>query len=200
MGPLSHLAREGSNDDIGECLSRFDSYARAEALAVLMMFASPRRSLQIFLEWGNVCDAPWPYRAMIADKLRPSVAEVNLVELLEPVARDFYASLPDPVPVWRGCEQARERGLYWTTERAVAEGFARGRRCVNKHPTLVSGKFPSGTSSVFLCTGRNMKWFLIIDDCGSSGSRRLSPSRTNHAATATTLRTEVACHCPPRGD
>jgi hypothetical protein len=49
-GPLSHLAREGSNDDIGECLSRFDSYARAEALAVLVMFASPRRALQIFLE------------------------------------------------------------------------------------------------------------------------------------------------------
>jgi hypothetical protein len=81
-------------------------------------------------------------RTMAVSRHDPSVAEVNLVELLEPVARDFYVSLPDPVPVWRGCEQARERGLYWTAERAVAEGFARGRRCVNKHPTLVSAEIP----------------------------------------------------------
>jgi hypothetical protein len=45
-------------------------------------------------------------------------------------------------PVYRGCERGRERGLHWTTDRAVAEKFAGGRRCINPHPTLVQALIP----------------------------------------------------------
>jgi hypothetical protein len=96
-GSLGRLACEGSNDEISERLCQYNSYERAEALALLMVCLSglsPRRCAQIFLEWGNVCDAPWPYRAMIASVLRRSVAEVSLAELLEPAARVFYESFP----------------------------------------------------------------------------------------------------------
>jgi hypothetical protein len=46
------------------------------------------------------------------------------------------------VPIWRGSERGHERGLSWTTDRAVAEKFARGMRCVNKYPRLVSAEIP----------------------------------------------------------
>jgi hypothetical protein len=67
---------------------------------------------------------------------------VSLIELLDEAEHTFYVGLPHLVPVWRGCERGRERGLSWTTDRAVAEGFALGRRCVNKYPTLVRAEIP----------------------------------------------------------
>jgi hypothetical protein len=97
--------------------------------------------LRIFLEWGNMCDAPWACRSAIADALR-GIPRACLAELLESDAHGFYDSLPELVPVWRGCERGRERGLHWTADRAIAEGFARGKRCLNKAPTLARAEIP----------------------------------------------------------
>jgi hypothetical protein len=44
-------------------------------------------------------------------------------------------------------ENARERGLSWTTDRVVAEKFARGQRCINSHPTLARG--PDSKQHIF---------------------------------------------------
>jgi hypothetical protein len=139
---LARLAREGSLEEVLSYLLKFDSYARTEPMMYMMMFAPPRHCLQIFLEMGNDCDAPWPYRSEIAKALRCSIAQVALIELLEPGARDFYMALPDPVQIWRGCERGRERGLHWTLRRALAEAFAHGKRCRNANPTLVSAEIP----------------------------------------------------------
>ena len=65
----------------------------------------------------------------------------TVADLLPPAARTFYEALPDPVPVWRGCDRG-ERGVHWTTWRAVAEGFATGKRCLNAHPILASAEIP----------------------------------------------------------
>jgi hypothetical protein len=111
-------------------------------MTFLMQLAPARRCLQIFLEVGNTCDAPWPYRSFIAEALRYALAEVPLVGLLSPAARSFYEALPDLVPIWRGCEGGRERGLHWTIRRALAEDFARGKRCRNRNPTIVSAEVP----------------------------------------------------------
>jgi hypothetical protein len=32
--------------------------------------------------------------------------------------------------------------MSWTTDRSVAEGFAKGKRCVNRAPTLVRAEIP----------------------------------------------------------
>src|SRR5262249_21201328 len=139
----SSMARTASLDDNLDYLYRwFDSYARTEPMVYLMLSVPARRCLQIFLEIGNVCDAPLSYRSPIACALRDALAEVPLFGLLDPAARSFYEALPDLVPIWRGCEAGRERGLHWTIRRAVAEDFARGKRCRNRNPTLVSAKIP----------------------------------------------------------
>jgi hypothetical protein len=109
-----------------------------------------QRRLRVFLEWYSICDAPWGFRNAYARQLRLAYAELNLTDdvlldltdFLRPEERTFYIGLPALVPIWRGCERGRERGLSWTTERAVAEGFAKGKRCINEQPTLASAVIP----------------------------------------------------------
>jgi hypothetical protein len=128
--------------DFFRFLITFDSYSRTEAMVTAMLYSPPRLRLQIFLDAGNDCDAPWPWRSMIASLLRRALTEVNLVDCLEPAERAYYIALPELVPVWRGCERGRERGISWTTDRAVAEKFATGKRCLNREPTLVRAEIP----------------------------------------------------------
>lgn len=124
-------------------LRMFDSYQRTEAMVYVMWRATtPAEAVGVFLDWGNMCDAPWPWRSMIADILRGARAQISLADVLDLEARNFYDSLLDPVPVWRGCERGRERGLHWTTDRLVAEGFAKGKRCTNNQSTLVQAQIP----------------------------------------------------------
>jgi hypothetical protein len=138
----SHLARAAPPEEVDKYLSSFDSYRRTKPMCCLMLVSAPRRCLQIFSEWGNMCDAPWPYRTSIAAHLREARAKIHLTEMLGPAERVFYEALTDPIPVWRGCERGRERGLHWTTNRALAEDFAQGKRCINKNPTLVAAEIP----------------------------------------------------------
>jgi hypothetical protein len=140
-------------DEAVKQLMMFDSYGRTEALAFLMERApSPSDCVRAFLDSGNMCDAPWLARFKIADLLRRACSQVVLRDLLDPDARRFYDALPQLVPVWRGCEQWRQRGLSWTTDRTVAEGFAKGKRHINKAPTLVHAEIPKQhIFAVFVC-------------------------------------------------
>jgi hypothetical protein len=137
-----HLGREAPLSQVSEYLGYFDSYKRTERLVMVMMAAPARRRLSIFLEWGHMCDAPWPYRSILADLLRRARVEVELGTLLEPAARTWFDTLPPMIAVYRGCQRGYERGLSWTTDRAVAEGFAQGKRCINSEPTLVTALIP----------------------------------------------------------
>jgi hypothetical protein len=129
--------------DLETYLWTFDSYQRAEALWFAMVVApSGEQALRLFLDCGNMCDAPWRWRSGLAGVLRSACAKAHMSHLLEPDARVFFDALPPLVPVWRGCEGGRERGISWTTERRVAEQFARGKRCINKVPTLVRAEIP----------------------------------------------------------
>lgn len=50
-----------------------------------------------------------------------------------------FSRLPERFTVWRGGDRYRVRkGLCWTLDQSVAEGFARGHRFIfNKYPTLL---------------------------------------------------------------
>jgi hypothetical protein len=89
-----------------------------------------------------MCDAPWPWRSDLARELRQALRQVSLREVLQPTDLAFYDALPATITVWRGCARGRERGLSWTVDRAVAEGFARGKRCINRNPTMVRADIP----------------------------------------------------------
>jgi hypothetical protein len=73
-------------------LGDFDSYDRTGAMVCVMLRApTPADQVRVFLDWGNACDAPWPYRGLIADLLRQACAEVSMPDLLEPADRQFYS-------------------------------------------------------------------------------------------------------------
>jgi hypothetical protein len=130
-------------DQAIEELGMFDSYRRTEAMVHVMFAArNPADRVRIFLEWANMCDAPWPWRSIIADLMRQACSKISLADVLPPNVRSFYNKLPDLVSIWRGCEQGQERGLHWTTDRSTAEKFASGRRYVNPRPTLVRAQIP----------------------------------------------------------
>jgi hypothetical protein len=140
-----YLVCEASLSEINGYLLSFDSYQRTAPMAHLMSLSAterPEHCIRIFLDFGDMCDAPWGCRSVVADALRRARGLVNLPNLLEPDARTFYVALPGLVSVWRGCQRGRERGLSWTTDRSVAEGFARGKRCIQKNPTLVHAEIP----------------------------------------------------------
>jgi len=46
----------------------FDSYSRTEAMVHVMLTARREAAdqIKVFQEWGNMCDAPWPWRSIIA--------------------------------------------------------------------------------------------------------------------------------------
>jgi hypothetical protein len=132
-----YLAREAPISDVEDYLGYFDSHKRTERLVrVMTMMTAADRQLRIFLAMGSVCDAPWHFRRHLAGLLRRARAKVELSEVLEPAALKWHDALPATVEVNRGCERRRERGLSWTTDRTVAEGFAQGKRWVNRWPTL----------------------------------------------------------------
>jgi hypothetical protein len=156
-----HLATEAPLSETSSFLGTFDSYDRVQALYFIMALAPSERRLRIFLEWANGCDAPWAWRSDLAGLLRSAITKVGLRDLLGPEERAFHEGLPDLIPIWRGCERGRERGLHWTVKREVAEGFAQGKRCVNANPILVSAMVPKPRIfGVFL--DRN-EWELAVD-------------------------------------
>ena len=124
-------------------LTIFGSYERTEAMVHVMLRApTPAERMAVFLDWGNSCDAPWVWKSVIADMLRRSCSAITLADALPLDAQNFYDSPPDLISIYRGCERGRERGLHWTTDKAVAEEFAAGKRCVNPRPTLAQAQIP----------------------------------------------------------
>ena len=98
-------------DQASKELFMFDSYSRTEAMVYVMSAAREAADqIKVFQEWGNMCDAPWPWRSYIAGILRRACSKIRLAEVLSPEERGFFDPLPDLVSVFRGCEQGRERG------------------------------------------------------------------------------------------
>jgi hypothetical protein len=131
-------------DTADERLGMCDSYERTLQLFSEMAKEqdSPHKQVALFLEWGNCCDAPFQWRSRLAAILRKALKQVRLVDVLDDPERTWFEGLGAVIPIYRGCQKGCERGLHWTTDRAVAMEFAEGKRCINWNPTLVSAYIP----------------------------------------------------------
>jgi hypothetical protein len=119
-------------------LQACDSYERARHLSIEMHRerSSLAKLIVLFLEWGNMCDAPWACRSVVARLLREALKTVPLADALPP------AALPPMIPIFRDCKSDRVYGLSWTTQIAVAEDFAAGKSYAKVNPTLVGAFIP----------------------------------------------------------
>src|SRR5258708_15113260 len=147
--------------DAVDALFTCSSYERPNVLFVQMVKErNPRTRLMLFLAFWSCCDAPWPWRTVFAKELRAALSQVSLADVLSEAERDWFDLLPPFIEIYRGCEFGRERGLSWTTEIKIAEGFATGKRCVNRCPTLVTALIPK--SHVFgVLLGRNESEIVV---------------------------------------
>jgi hypothetical protein len=124
-------------------LSMCTSYERPMALCAAMALEEDHhKRMALFLKYWSICDAPWPWRSNLAAELRYTLTHVSLVECLSQEARDWLDSLPTEIEIFRGCQRYRERGLSWTANIKVAQGFAKGKRCRNSVPTFISALIP----------------------------------------------------------
>jgi hypothetical protein len=156
-----------------------DSYSRPEQLVREMCDAgSLREAALLFLNWANLCDAPWPYRTCFAEILRAAIKKIRLADLLPADERAWLASLDPIITIYRGCEKGRERGLSWTTCIEVAKGFAVGKRCRNPKPTLVSAAIPKEyifavfvdrKENEIVVDPRRLRRFKVLEEAWRSG-------------------------------
>ena len=137
------LVKDAPVDELSRFLGTFDSYKRSEVLAWMLdaMCNRPEDCVRLFLDRGLACDAPWPYRSLIAGALR-ACAVVDLLKVLKPAEHDLYASSRLWSQFGAAANEAGSAGLHWTTDQTVAEEFARGKRCTNPNPTLAQAEIP----------------------------------------------------------
>jgi hypothetical protein len=94
----------------------------------------------VFHETWDHCDGTWGLRHWLAADLRRHNERRLGATYLRGDNRAWLDSLPDPVRVFRGCSRERVKGVSWTTDREIADGFAYGHRGIRvPRPVIASG-------------------------------------------------------------
>ena len=103
----------------------------------------------VFTEMWSCCDSTWENRNAVLKLLRKHAKTREACDRRED-ENAFYNELPERITVYRGCSKMRQRGLAWTTDRGVAEGFAKGHRQIEvPEPVVIKCDVPK---SVVLAT------------------------------------------------
>jgi hypothetical protein len=120
------MTRGKAVQSINEALMWCDSHDRIDTLIRCIGRANEGTFWTVFNDWFCGCDNTWSAQGRLLSMLRRRhPAGCNY---LSPEARAFHDTFPERVQVYRGCHVSRVRGLSWTTNQAVAKGFAHGHR------------------------------------------------------------------------
>lgn len=122
--------------DIICLLARESSETRLPAMLDALEGVDAATFWTVFQADWPVCDDTWQHRRRLLRVLKqrqpfaPHMIDAN---------RELYERLPDEILLHRGCDMSRVKGISWTVDRQVAEGFARGHRMIyNPAPTVIS--------------------------------------------------------------
>jgi hypothetical protein len=145
---------------ISRALRDFDSATRLEfVLSLLRHEPSGAVFWRVISEIWNCCDNTWDHRNKLYFMmvLHSRTRRRNLPDEMQPMA-----TLPRLVDVWRGCSRDRVRGLAWTLDKSVAEGFARGHRGIRvPDPVLVSAIIPK--TAIFFMGHDRLELEVVLD-------------------------------------
>ncbi len=114
---------------------------------------------QIFHLGWNMCDNTWAARNLLTDMLDNYGTGIPYHDDKN---RDFYDGLPDPFRIYRGCSRQRVLGLAWTTDPAVAAGFAGGHRGIPVGDAVVASALIS-KEDVFTVTTDREESEVVVD-------------------------------------
>jgi hypothetical protein len=111
-----------------------NSHERCRAMLNVLPRDNPDIVWSVFLGAWSSCDVTWTEKESVLRMLADTGGDA--LDHYNNESRAFFDALPDTVTVHRGCSLERVDGLAWTTDKAVAEGFARGHRGI-KVPNAV---------------------------------------------------------------
>ena len=145
-----------------QAISHYSDYASSENrlswVSCLIEFAPPGIFWPAFMDAWSRCDATWHVSSRLLQVLR---ALEPAVPFFSPAQRAFFDALPDQVAVFRGCSRPRLRGLAWTTDRTVAEGFARGHRNIPVPGPVVASAIIPKEHIFFVTNDRSEKEVVL---------------------------------------
>lgn len=149
-----------------------NSKNRLERLLELSAAEQPDVFWPVFFDAWPMCDDTWRLRKSLVKRLKAAAgaARMGILHLPE-LESFFYSGLPDKVTIYRGCSLKRLRGLSWTTDLAVAAGFALGHRGIATPSPVVAQAVVSKVELLCVHTGRQESEVLI--DPASIAATRL---------------------------
>jgi hypothetical protein len=106
--------------------------------------------------WSH-CDDTWYLQHYLILALRNHAPAI-----LSDDEQKSFDALPDPVRVYRGCSRERIKGVSWTTERSMAENFARGHRHIPvPDPVIATGMIAK--SAIFMTNKQRGEDEVLLD-------------------------------------
>ncbi len=92
-----------------------------------------------FKEHWSGTDDTYEYGGTILYELENLNSSEYFWSYLDKSEKTWMLAVDQCFTVYRGCDEGRIDGISWTTDRSVAEGFARGHRWIrNPNPVVVS--------------------------------------------------------------
>src|SRR5665811_1607945 len=99
---------------------------RLEVMLALLIPEPSTVFWPLFHRTWSQCDGTWHLRDQLVADLRRHNRQRMGTSFLDADGLKWLRSLTDPIPVFRGCSANRVEGVSWSTDRSIAEGFARG--------------------------------------------------------------------------
>ena len=146
-------------DAIGRCSMAESSDRRLLAILPLIEHAPPKIFWPTLLKTWPSCDDTWMVKTRLLQAMKN--AGTLMLEFLSEHDRRFFEGLPAQVQVFRGCSRARVRGIAWTMERTIAEGFARGHRGIRVPDPVVAFALIPKDAIFFVTDDRNEKEIVL---------------------------------------
>jgi hypothetical protein len=172
-----HLKAENRIDQFSSYLELFESEERVRAMLSSLWCEPIDIFWPVFIEFWGRSDDTWYAKADVLKTLRLRTREKPATEFLDHKDRTFFDTLPSRCTVYRGSSRERVRGISWTTDREVAEGFAHGHRGIYvPDPTVAIAEIDK--SAVFFASQDRKESEVVLDP---RRLRRLilEPYRTN---------------------
>jgi hypothetical protein len=126
----------------------------------------------VFHTCWNACDVVCEYSTELHEFLNFSMCLNGISDTRRKTSQDYlspedkaaFESLPKRISIYRGCSLSNVYGYSWTTDRKIAEGFARGFRGISvPNPVIASVRIPKKLALGYY-TSRNESE-VFIDRC-----------------------------------
>lgn len=141
-------------EQIGEYLSLFGPRERIHQLWQLVPGEPTDVFWPVVLSNWQISNASRALESVILETFRQRATESPASKFMSAADCEFFERLANPVPVFRGCSKRNIRGMAWTTDKGVAEFFAREGRFSRPYNPVIASAVVEKAQVFFILTDR----------------------------------------------